>query len=396
MRAVRRVLVLSLIGVLLLGCIMQGHWLLAPRGLEWVSRAAYRVVFLATVPLYPFVKPFIATRSHTLPARYYVIVCMATPFVWWVAWVVAKFALSRFRRRRRETPVAAQPRFNRRAFLTVSAAGTVAAFPGGLGVYATFVEPGRVKVRRYTAPIKDLPLSLAGFRLIHISDTHYGPYITLDYLDRVARLASSLNGDLVVMTGDYVHRTPKAIGPGVSVLQKFEARLRAVAVLGNHDHWAGTRVVQSAFDRVGVPLIDNGRLFLSDDGLKPEPSPGRSLCLAGLGDLWENPGQLAPVLSGVPEDMPRIVLTHNPDTAETLEPGQRVDLMCCGHTHGGQVWLPGLGTPIVPIRHGDKYAGGWCEGPQCPVVVSRGIGMAVLPVRFGVPPEIGVITLQRG
>ena len=145
---------------------------------------------------------------------------------------------------------------------------------------------------------------------------------------------------------------------------------------------------------MGVPLIDNDRLFLSARGISDAQVPGQSLCLAGLGDLWENAGPLEPVLEGLPGDMPRIVLTHNPDTAETLKSGLRIDLMCCGHTHGGQVWVPGLGTPIVPIRHGDKYAGGWCEGPQCPVIVSRGVGMAVLPVRFGVRPEIGVITLQ--
>jgi hypothetical protein len=104
---------------------------------------------------------------------------------------------------------------------------------------------------------------------------------------------------------------------------------------------------------------------------------------------------LRKTLEGVSESMPRIVLAHNPDTAETVPPGVRVDLMCSGHTHGGQVSLPLVGTPIVPSEYGSRYAGGLCLGPSCPVVVSRGVGMAILPVRFRVPPEIGVIELVR-
>ena len=74
----------------------------------------------------------------------------------------------------------------------------------------------------------------------------------------------------------------------------------------------------------------------------------------------------------------------------------RMDLMLSGHTHGGQVRIPFIGTPIVPSRFGQKNAGGLVQGPRCPVFVSRGVGMSLLPVRLGVPPEIGLITLLRG
>ena len=112
-----------------------------------------------------------------------------------------------------------------------------------------------------------------------------------------------------------------------------------------------------------------------------------------MGDLWEDRVSFNDALAGVPEDMPRIVLSHNPDVAETMPAGFRVDLMCAGHTHGGQVWVPTLGTPIVPSRYGSKYAGGLVQGPHCRVLVSRGVGMAILPVRFRVRPELVVIDL---
>jgi predicted MPP superfamily phosphohydrolase len=95
--------------------------------------------------------------------------------------------------------------------------------------------------------------------------------------------------------------------------------------------------------------------------------------------------------------MPRLLLSHNPDVAEApglVRGGRLVDLMLCGHTHGGQIALPGLGTPITNSRYGQTYAQGLIEGPVCAVFVCRGIGVSALPLRLGVPPEIAVLELR--
>ena len=109
-----------------------------------------------------------------------------------------------------------------------------------------------------------------------------------------------------------------------------------------------------------------------------------------------------------------MVLAHNPDTAEVLagrlrirrtgwskgyvpcRTTPRIDAMLCGHTHGGQVRIPFLGTPVIPCWSGTKYAGGVVQGPGYPVVVSRGVGMSILPIRLGVPPEVVEVTFVRG
>jgi predicted MPP superfamily phosphohydrolase len=165
-----------------------------------------------------------------------------------------------------------------------------------------------------------------------------------------------------------------------------------------------------ALRAIGVRMLDNGRVFL--DGatrrFREEGAPGESLCIAGLGDLMTDFISVHLALGGVPADVPRIVLAHNPDTAEhpqcvgescvgglPLTAAPRVDLMISGHTHGGQVRIPFLGTPFIPSRYGQKYAGGLVKGPAFPVLVSRGIGMSLLPVRLGVPPEIVELTLTR-
>ncbi|MCW5557549.1 MAG: metallophosphoesterase [Verrucomicrobiae bacterium] len=283
---------------------------------------------------------------------------------------------------------------NRRRFL--GSVGGLGAVGGGLASYAALLEPQRVQVRRFTAPLRDLPTSLEGFRIVQVSDTHYGPFISFEYLRSVIRRANALAPDLIVLTGDYVHRTPLAIEPGVQVLQGLRARLGVVGVLGNHDHWEGAASVRDAFARVGIPLLDNQRQFLARDSLRSDAASGGVIGLCGVGDLWEDKVRFDQALDGIPEAVPRIVLAHNPDTAERIPSGLRVDLMLSGHTHGGQVSVPGHGPLLVPSAYGRKYAGGWCAGPQCPVIVSRGVGMAILPVRFGVPPEISEITLVRG
>jgi predicted MPP superfamily phosphohydrolase len=214
-------------------------------------------------------------------------------------------------------------------------------------------------------------------------------------LERAVRLANELGGDIVFLTGDYVHKSPKYIEPVAEVLGGLESRLGVFSVLGNHDWWEGADQVRRALASRGIVNLDNRRVILTSAGeLQEEAALG--LCLAGVGDLWEDRQDWAAALGGLDPLMPRILLSHNPDVAELLPRGAdgRVDLMVSGHTHGGQVRLPFLGTPVVPSRHGQKYAHGLVRGPSCPVFIASGIGLSVLPFRFGVPPEIVEFTFR--
>jgi len=232
-------------------------------------------------------------------------------------------------------------------------------------------------------------------KIIHVSDTHYGPYTSLSYLEKVVKKVNALKGDLVVLTGDYVHRTRRSVEPGIGVLSGLRARYGVLAVLGNHDHWEGTELCRTMFHRIKIPLLDNRHVYLTPEGIRNSPQCDRSICLAGVGDLWEDEVSFKKALEGIPPAMPRIVLSHNPDTAEMIDQTQRVDLLIAGHTHGGQVKLPLYESMFAPTQFGHTYLGGLCEGPECIVLVSRGVGLAGVPVRFFVPPEIAVITLKE-
>src|SRR5262249_16203252 len=122
------------------------------------------------------------------------------------------------------------------------------------------------------------------------------------------------------------------------------------------------------------------------------------LAIGGVGDLWEDRQDYRRALEGLPAFMPRLLLSHNPDVAEEaafIAGAWRVDLMVSGHTHGGQIRLPGVGAPISSSPFRRKYWGGRVEGPACQVFVCRGIGVSAFPLRLGVPPEIGVLELRR-
>lgn len=318
---------------------------------------------------------------------------------------------------------------SRRAFLLDTAMISTATLAGGGVAYGALVGPWSIVVRRYRVPIRNLPTTLDGFRMVQISDTHLGPRIPSSFVQEVVRRAIEIKPDLYLLTGDYVHMGRTHIDPAAELFRPLvDAAANAtgvVGVLGNHDHYADGPEMSRALRRTGVTMIDNDRVFVDSDSrrLSVNPAEGKGLCIAGLGDLLEDRIDPARALRRVPLGMPRIVLAHNPDTAEapdvTGKPSQkfypskptqpwwaidtgsdtggqgaaRVDLMISGHTHGGQVRVPFFGTPGIPSRFRQKYAHGLVQGPVCPVLVSAGLGMSVLPVRVGVPPELVEITL---
>ena len=390
---------LSLLGCVLLACILHSEILMLPAGLEWASRVFYRCAFFVILPFRVLVAAVIPRVDHHWPLVHFIASCLGTPFFLWGCWRLSRSLYRRASARRQQTQSSPSSSgravMARRQFLSRSAAGAVSLATGGITGYASFVEPSRVKVRNYEVHIRGLPQELEGMRLVHVSDTHYGPYTSITFVEKAIEQANELQGDVVILTGDYVHFTPQSIERGIEVLGQLRSRFGSVAVMGNHEHWEGAEACRRVFERVGIPLLDNTRLFLTPEGLRDGPVPGKSLCLAGVGDLWEDEVSFEKALGGVPGDMPRVVLSHNPDTAELIRRGQRIDLLLCGHTHGGQVRLPVVGPPFVPTRHGKKYLGGMCHGPHCPVLVSRGIGLAGVPARFRVPPEVGLVVLRR-
>lgn len=323
-------------------------------------------------------------------------------------WVAAvRLGLGVRRRLRGRPPGSPAPGLDlsRRRFLLNSASGVVASGAVALPGYVSVVEPQRMVVRRYQIPIEGLPAALDGLRVVHLSDPHVGPLMPRGVIEEAVERAAGLGPDLAILTGDYIHAGTRDIRRAAGLMAPLAraSRMGAIGVLGNHDWYGDGAAMRDALRSVGVVMIDNGRVWLHADGrVGPDApdDPRSALALVGLGDLSNDRVDPDAAFAGIDGRTPRLVLAHQPDTAEIpalLGPdAPRMDLMLSGHTHGGQVRIPFVGTPLVPSRYGQKYAGGLVRGPRCPVLVSRGVGLSLLPVRLGVPPEIGLVTLRRG
>jgi predicted MPP superfamily phosphohydrolase len=296
-------------------------------------------------------------------------------------------------------------------------AGTGAATAG----YATALAPFSERITRYalTPPgwTPGLKLRLAVLTDLHICE----PWLGLARLDRIVATTNALGADAILLLGDYVPgvrigRYAEFIEPPVwaAKLSELKAPLGVHAVLGNHDWWEdaavqrrghGPTVSHTVLKSAGIRVHENTAIRLS----KREGGIERPFWLAGLGDQWAFFGgprftpdgernlsryrgvdDLPGTLQQVTDTAPVVLMVHEPDIF--VHVSARVSLTLAGHTHGGQVRLLGW-SPIVPSRYRDRFAYGHVVEDGRHLIVSSGLGVSGLPVRFGAPQEIVQIDL---
>lgn len=265
-----------------------------------------------------------------------------------------------------------------------------AGFYGSLGLvssYPLFIERLTVLTSSYRIAVPNLPDTFRGFRIVHLSDIHYGPLTSLAFIHAVVERANRLNPDLIACTGDYVHgfSSKQNIDAVWQVMSRLCAPHGVWSVLGNHDHWADT----------GRSLywLDRNKQDLHHKVTRIERR-GQALWLAGTGDFMTDFRRLDPLLERIPDRECRIVLAHNPDTADS-DCSRRIDLMLAGHTHGGQVRIPFMPPLYNPIHNKNYVSGSIIAARGFPLFISRGIGWTILPVRFNCYPEIAVLELVK-
>ncbi|MBF2016379.1 MAG: metallophosphoesterase [Rivularia sp. T60_A2020_040] len=269
---------------------------------------------------------------------------------------------------------------------------------------------GPLTVEKITVKIQDLPASLQGIRIVQMTDFHYdGLRLSEKMLEKAIIACNKAQPDLVVLTGDYVTDDPSPINQLVLRLKHLQSRYGTYAVLGNHDiHYAHSKAeITSAFNKIGIELLDNKIAYPF----------GKELPLVGLAEYWSPHFHPELVMNQLDSATPRIVLSHNPDTADILRQW-RVDLQLSGHTHGGHIVIPGVGPAIVTYNNfvrsiprklrrrmpfikkeffkvvrNWQWAQGFHQIGSNQMYVNRGLG-TYLPGRFFCTPEVTVITLR--
>jgi len=247
-----------------------------------------------------------------------------------------------------------------------------------------YAEADWLSVERVIVPMPNLSTAAEGVRIVLMSDFHLYPYTELRLIRRAVQIANELNPDLVVLAGDFVLESAEAIFDLAPVLARLDATHGVFAALGNHDYWTDAAVIEEGLTAAGIPLLKNRGTAIGG---------GRDrLYLAGLDDGWSGVPDLTAALDGHTDALPTVLLMHEPDFADDIARSQRVDLMLSGHSHGGQVRLPGIGAPVLP-PYGEKYDMGLYQVEAMQLYTTRGIGVIGPPVRINCRPEITEITL---
>ncbi len=268
---------------------------------------------------------------------------------------------------------------SRRKFLRLTGLGL-----GGLALGNAFLrEPTAVSVEETAFVSSKIPAGKT-LRVVQLSDLHIRKFQS--YFLRVAHTANSLKPDIILLTGDYIEESRNLPG-ALKFLKLLKAPLGLFAVQGNWEYWARIEGegLRRHFASTGVKLLINQRQDIEAGDIP--------ISVLGL-DYPSTENALSSLQNQADPSRINLLLSHVPAfNHEGLE--APVDLVCCGHTHGGQVRLPAL-PPLYLPRYSDRFVSGLFQvGPhQTPLYVSRGIGTSILPVRFFCRPEITLFTLS--
>ena len=274
-----------------------------------------------------------------------------------------------------------------------------------LAVWGFAIEPNRLIVVNHELRVRNWSPKLDNFKIVAVSDIHGGSnFIDEAKIREIVRLINEQNADIVVLLGDFVSQSG-ADGATLDMpmqtiaenLKGINARHGVYAVIGNHDGWYDTPTVRRELERVGYTVLENEAVAIEKDG---EP-----LRIVGLPDLLSN-NVPANGIENAKQGIDRLeqkagkvlAVSHHPDDIISVTDKSLVSpdlvLFVAGHTHGGQVRFPFIGAPVIPSGYGRKYAAGFVRDEQTDVFVTTGVGTSLIPVRFGVPPEISVLSVS--
>ncbi len=274
---------------------------------------------------------------------------------------------------------------SRRAFLASLGLGSVGWTAYSGCVEATWLDIGRHDVHTNVpggAPVK----------LLHLSDFHASWCVSLEYIEEAIACGLRLKPDLICVTGDFITGYYNDFEGYGRVLERLAAAAPTFACLGNHDGglWSRYHNGYKDTDRVRH-MVEQSGLELLHNRAKTISVGGRPIFLAGVGDCYAEEAEPERAFATVPPSgAVRVVLSHNPDTKVLLRP-YPWDLLLCGHTHGGQFWLPLIGAPFAPVED-KRFIAGLYRWDNRWLHITKGVGN-VLGLRFNCRPEVSLLTI---
>lgn len=257
--------------------------------------------------------------------------------------------------------------------------------------YAYFIEPSRLVVTAKEIKVPYWSSDLNGFKIVAVADIHGGSNNASEA--RIRYLAEQVNAqdpDIIVLLGDFISQVSgrnsglkMPIETVAESLKEMRAKYGVYAVIGNHDWWYDEKKCRSALENVGFRVLENEVFSFQANG--------QTITIWGIEDFWKHRAvPVKDVISKIQSEENIIAITHNPDSFDKT-PGT-VSLMVAGHTHGGQVLIPFYGAPVAVSNRKYYYVKHYTENGRN-LFITSGFGTSGPQFRFGVPPEIAVITL---
>jgi predicted MPP superfamily phosphohydrolase len=242
------------------------------------------------------------------------------------------------------------------------------------------------RIVEHSIDVADLPPELDGYRIAQLSDVHCGPFTPPARVRRWVDRANALEPDLIAVTGDLITSGGDYVAGVAAELGGLRAPDGVVGCMGNHDYFTDGEVLAGALQSHGMKVLRNTGFTIARGSAQ--------LYVAGVDDTWTQRHDVARSLRGRPSGAPTVLLAHDPNLfAEAAAHG--VELTLSGHTHGGQIAVPGNTTRWNLARIMTPFTAGLFRSGRCTLYVSRGLGTTGPPVRVGARPEIAVLKLRR-
>ena len=330
----------------------------------WLTRTPLPVIAAALVS-WPYLKQLQSpwTTTPRTPSTYLAL-------GWWSACLVFDLLM---------LPAALAVRAGTPAGATWGLASAVALV---LGADAVLNRP---RLRRRTVYVAGLPPELDGYRIGQLSDVHCGPHVPEAKVDAWVKRLNRLGLDLVTVTGDLITHGPTHVEAVARALGGLRAKDGAFACMGNHDYFTNGEHLVRELERHGLSVLRNRGVVVERGGAR--------LYVAGVDDTWTSRHDVDRALAARPEGAPTVLLAHDPDLFPQAQ-ARGVELTLSGHTHGGQLGVPGVRRWSL-ARFITRWTAGLYRQGRSWLYVNRGAGTTGPPVRLGAPPELAVITLRR-
>ncbi len=274
-------------------------------------------------------------------------------------------------------------RMDRRKFVRWFGRGSVGLALG----YPIFIEPDWIDLQQVQVSIKGLPKELYGLRIGFLTDFHRGRFVSENDISHAVNMLKKQNPDIILFGGDFVDGDSKYIKSCAKILSSLKAPLGVFAVLGNHDYWTDPKKIESTLKNNNIRVLINESIELLWKGV--------SFYIVGIDSCFGGRPDIKSAFKDAPNDAMKILLIHEPDFADNIKKYKKwIPLQLSGHSHGGQISLPFIGAPVLPV-FGKKYPVGlqYVSGTDRIVYTSKGVGFT-LPVRFNCRPEVTILALS--